>query len=433
MLLGAALACAALNTQGVMAGELGMGINDVITAVDTGNASVRQARKGVDVARRGVDAAKAARLPDIDASLSVGYLGNGTITDRDFSGAICDHLPHFTNAASLTVYQPLWTGGALTASIDMARTRELLAATRLDGARSTARLEALTTYFRLMMMLNLVEVYEENIALTERLIANMQARRDQGVALKNDITRYELRLTSLRYDLVAVRNSIGILNNDLVTLLGLPEGTVVKPDNAVLEAPQPIEPLEWWLRTATAQAPSLRQAAAEVDAARQAERLARAERMPRVGVVAGDSFSGPVTIEIPALDKNYNYWYAGLSLTYSFSSLYKADKRVAEARQATEQARLGADASADALQRAVTSTHTLCLQSFEQLATERKSVELAEENYRVVSNRFDHQLALLTDMLDASTARLDAQQRLVNARINTLIYYYQLHCLSGLL
>ena len=61
------------------------------------------------------------------------------------------------------------------------------------------------------------------------------------------------------------------------------------------------------------------------------------------------------------------------------------------------------------------------------------NVRLAQENYEVVSNRFDNQLALLTDMLDASTARLDAGVRLVNARISTYYYYYQLNYIAGTL
>ena len=69
----------------------------------------------------------------------------------------------------------------------------------------------------------------------------------------------------------------------------------------------------------------------------------------------------------------------------------------------------------------------------ERLEIERKNIQLAEENYAVVSNRFDNQLALLTDMLDASNALLDAGVRLVNAEISAQFYYYQLHFISGTL
>ena len=87
----------------------------------------------------------------------------------------------------------------------------------------------------------------------------------------------------------------------------------------------------------------------------------------------------------------------------------------------------------EGIARRINEAYTLYSQAFEHLEIERKNVQLAEENYAVVRNRFENQLALLTDMLDASTARLNAGVRLVNARIATLFYYYQLHYIAGTL
>ena len=53
-------------------------------------------------------------------------------------------------------------------------------------------------------------------------------------------------------------------------------------------------------------------------------------------------------------------------------------------------------------------------------------MELATQNYDVVQNRHQNQLALLTDMLDASNMRLSAEMDLVNARIQLLYNFYKL-------
>ena len=37
-----------------------------------------------------------------------------------------------------------------------------------------------------------MKVYQSNIALTEKLIADINTKQQQGMALKNDVTRYEL-------------------------------------------------------------------------------------------------------------------------------------------------------------------------------------------------------------------------------------------------
>ena len=57
---------------------------------------------------------------------------------------------------------------------------------------------------------------------------------------------------------------------------------------------------------------------------------------------------------------------------------------------------------------------------------QKKSLELAQQNYQVVNNRYLNGLALITDMLDASNQKLNAELQVVNAEINILFNYYQL-------
>lgn len=53
-------------------------------------------------------------------------------------------------------------------------------------------------------------------------------------------------------------------------------------------------------------------------------------------------------------------------------------------------------------------------------------MKLANENYEVTSNRYENEMALLTDMLDASNMKLTADLGLVNARINVIYNYYKM-------
>ena len=72
-------------------------------------------------------------------------------------------------------------------------------------------------------------------------------------------------------------------------------------------------------------------------------------------------------------------------------------------------------------------------ESFTLLETKEKSVELANQNYDIVSYRYDNDLALITDLLDASSQKLEAELQVLNARINILYNYYKLHYISGTL
>lgn len=126
------------------------------------------------------------------------------------------------------------------------------------------------------------------------------------------------------------------------------------------------------------------------------------------------------------LDNNFNYWYVGVSLRYSLSSLFKNKHKVQQARlgvtHAEEQYRL----AREQVDNAVQENYVNFLTAFTDLQTQQKNVELADENYRLVSHRYENELALLTDLLDAAYTKLNADLSLADARINLLYHYYKM-------
>ena len=62
-----------------------------------------------------------------------------------------------------------------------------------------------------------------------------------------------------------------------------------------------------------------------------------------------------------------------------------------------------------------------------------RAQRLARQNYQVVSDRYLNQLALITDMLDASNIRLNAELQEVDARINIVYAYYKMKYIAGTL
>ena len=59
-----------------------------------------------------------------------------------------------------------------------------------------------------------------------------------------------------------------------------------------------------------------------------------------------------------------------------------------------------------------------------QKTTYLESKRLAEENYKIIEKKYLNQLALITEMLDASNSKLEAELQYVNSEINILQAYY---------
>lgn len=85
----------------------------------------------------------------------------------------------------------------------------------------------------------------------------------------------------------------------------------------------------------------------------------------------------------------------------------------------------------ESIYRQIDQVYRQYVEACEHINTQLKNVELATENYRIIERRYSADLSLLTDMLDASASKLDAEVGLVNAQANAIFYYFQLKYISG--
>ena len=388
------------------------------------DAAVIEAQQGVKVAQNGY-------LPDIDLSLSVSYLGNGCLTDRDFSNGQNIQMPHWGNNFAIQATQLIYGGGAITNGVAMAKLKEEMAGVNREAARTRIRFMLAGIYLDLYKFQNLWKVYDRNIDLAKVVIKDTKVRNEAGVALQNDVTRYELQLKNLELARRRVANSIEILNYDLVTMLGLPADTQIVPDSTLVEQTLPMQDMAYWQQLAQTDAYAVKQSALAIEMGECGEKLARAERRPTVALVAANHFDGPITIEVPTINKNYNYWYVGVGVSFKLSSLYKANKSLKQARYHTMLSRKRKDDALEQVSLAMQADYIKYMEAYEEVKTLEKSVQLANENYQVIENRYRNDIVLVTDMLDASNQLLDAELQLANARINVIFNYYKLKNTSG--
>lgn len=417
---------AVLCSQYLCAQSRTMGIEEMFRLADENSKSIQTFRTGKEVADENLKAAKAQRLPDISASLSGSYWGNGKLWDRDFSNATKIEMPHWGNNFALEAQLAVYAGGAISSGIELAELEKQLAEMDWQKNRQDIRFLLVGHYLNLYKLNNQIEVLHKNLELTDQIIANMQARLEQGTALQNDITRYELQRETLRLQLAKVEDACQIANHQLVTTLHLPEGTVVQPDTTLNDSLIQTLSEASWQELAAQNNLNLQQAETGIKINRQREKLERSERLPKISLMAAEHLDGPITIEVPVLDNNFNYWFVGVGVKYNISSLFKNNRKLKAARLNVRKAQETYELAQEQTNHAVQESYVNFLTSFTDLRTQQKSVELADENYSVTSNRYQNDLALLTDMLDASNMKLSADMGLVNARINVIFNYYKM-------
>ncbi|MDE6295557.1 MAG: TolC family protein [Muribaculaceae bacterium] len=406
-------------------------LEEIFETAEANSAQLRPSVTAQTEAEREISVARSGRLPDISTSLSFSYIGDGFTTKRNFSDYQKAPIPHLGNTLSVNINQPIYTGGAVTSAIELAGLKLTAARYATDFQRDNIRFRLTGFYLDIFKYNNLRRVVEGNISAARKVLQEMRSRYEQGTALQNDITRYELLLSNLELQLVKINNTIDILNTNLVTTAGFSDGTVIVPDSTILTRSLPKEGVACWQGEAEVNSPMLSLARSGVDISRKSESLVRAERLPKIGLQAGWSIDGPILVEVPPINRNLSYWYVGVGINYNISSLYKSNKSLARSRVETQKALEQLEATREEVTLAVNADYVRYLEAYEELKAQQKSVELAERNYRTTFTRYSVDMALITDMLDAANSKLEAEQQLVNARINIIYYYYKLLFTTG--
>ena len=431
-----------------------MSLQSLYDLADRQSQRIKVSEAALKAAKEGVASAKSALLPSVEFSLQGSYTGNAFLMSRGFStSGTTEYIvpglgpqqvqngkqptPHWGNSFSAQATQVIYAGGAIRSGIEMAKLGQRMAELDVEKNRQEVRF-LLTGYFLdLYKLQNQQQVIAENMALTEKVIEQMKARREQGTVLKNDITRYELQLQSLLLAKTQVEDAQKIIRHQISTVVHLPEGEDFEVDTQSLEADsKALEALaseQLWQQTAAENNIAIRQTTLATELSEQKVRNTRAASLPSVAVVAENNLAGPYTQDLIPKNANVNVWFVGIGVKYNLSSLWKNKHAIRKARQEHIQAHEQVQLAREGIENGVQANYTNLLTSSVEVSTQEKQVELADQNYTVVRNRYDNDLALLTDMLDASNMKLSADMALVNARINMLYNYFKLKYITNTL
>lgn len=199
-------------------------LSEIFRLADENSKSIRMHQLAIEEAEQGIKVARNAYLPSLSLKAEASYIGDGYMTDRDFSNGIHAEMPHFGNSFVVKAQQVIYAGGGIKSSIEQNKLQKQISEQTYLDNRQNLRFLLAGYYLDLFQLRNQELVYQKNIEQTRLLVKDMQAAYRQGTALKSDITRYELQLQNLELKQTSTINKLNVLNHELVTTLGLEEG-----------------------------------------------------------------------------------------------------------------------------------------------------------------------------------------------------------------
>lgn len=369
------------------------------------------------------------RLPEVKVSATTGYIGQPTVFRSGLAHPTHPDVPDWSHNYNVELTQPIYKGGKIEHSIRKASLEKQIAQLSTANDIADIKLLLLQQYIDLFTLYKQQEVLARNIEESKVRLKDIRKMRKEGILTRNDEIRSELELTNDKLAFREAKDNAYIISQQLDVVLGLDEELLLLPDTALLHQPVELQNCEVYIERAYQQYPEIKLARYHTLLAIADKRLTKADYLPTLSLHAGNTLSRPLSSTME--DMFSNNWNVALSLSYNLSSIYHNKHKMREAQQYINLQKNAEEQMMQDIRVKVRSAYIRHNEVLDRVKALQLSVKQAEENYRIVHNRYMNQLSILTDLLDASSLRLQEELQLTTARANVIYTYYELQRICG--
>lgn len=332
-------------------------------------------------------------------------------------------LNNYTTRASIS--QPVFTGFKLKYAQESYGYLEQAARSDVSRDVNEVKFNIMSAYIALVKLQMSRSILVENLNAAKQRVTDVRAQSDRGVATENDVLKTQLYQSNLELSLSDMDNTIAVSQFNLCVLLGLPNSTIV-PDTTGLFAAVSLLPEQSYESDALSNRADAQAVDSRVMAAKSNQKVAEAAYYPTVAVGANYTFARPNQRIIPYVDEFRGTWDVGVSMSWSVTSLFTAKHTVADAALQTDQLQTQAQVLDDNIRMEVFQNYSAVLSAIEKIRILELTLRQAQENARQMKVKFDQQVAMMSDVLDADAAVLQSQINLVLQRAEQSTAYYRL-------
>lgn len=312
---------------------------------------------------------------------------------------------------NLTVMWPLFSGGRTYYGYKAARSRADAAALMREGTELEVATQARLDYIAVVREQENARVTGDLVKLTEERLRVSREEFEAGRAARFVVLRDEAELANAIQLDTAVRNQVELALVALKTTLGVDLASPLTPSEP-LQFVRTDAAIEAGVREALAVHPEVRAAEKRAEAARSDVRSAYGRYLPELSASWMYDWQRMRNRDMP-YDSPEGF-SAGLVLTIPLFDGFMRENAVGTARAREEQAREQVALARQQVSKAVYQA-ALSLQAAERsVEASRRGVTQAEEQFRIVQERYASGRGIQLEVLDAQTS-------LTRARFNVVV------------
>lgn len=362
-----------------------------------------------------LEAARSNRLPNVSVEASYTALDNAPAFKAGLLGQSLQMPMAQQNSAAYKAMAtlPLYTGGRIERGIDAA-------AAGLEAARQgeTADVQSLklrvadayVNGLRAARMLRVAESHVESLAAHARDVENLH---EQGMVARSDLLSVRVALADARQKALQAANALDLARAAYNRLLGRPLDQTVSLDELAPEA-GPVS-LARLTDQALVQRSELAALARQIEALRHQAAVVRGENRPQLALSGGYGY------QQNRYQLHEGQWMVTLGARWNLFDGGVVSHRVGAVERQAEALTEQREELASVVALQVRQSWLDVEETRKRIEVTRSAIDQAEENLRVVRDRYADGLSTHTEVLDAETLRVNSEANHAAARYDAAL------------
>ncbi|WP_027384542.1 TolC family protein [Epilithonimonas caeni] len=371
--------------------------------------------------------AKNKQLPELKVSGSYLYLPFEPNVDFKIPG-VAGGGPKVSNvlygSANLSV--PIYSGGRIKYGIKSAE--YLVEASKLstENDKNAIAYNISQAYNNLFKASEVVKLLKENLASSQKRDQSFIKLENNGVIAKNDRLKAQLQTSNIELQLMEAENNYSIANINMDLLLGLPDNTEIEVDPNYIGADDLGKPDDYYLNLARENRKDIQALDYQRKAAALGTKAAKAENLPSLAFTGGY-----VAADIPKLLTITNAVNVGVGISYNLSNIWKKNSSLMQSKAKEQELLANNELLNDNITLEVKRDYQNDLYAHKKIDVYQKTLEQAEENYRITLNKYNNGLETITNLLDADTAKITANVNVITSKADAALAHKKLLQTTG--
>ncbi|MBI9062269.1 MAG: TolC family protein [Marinilabiliaceae bacterium] len=330
-----------------------------------------------------------------------------------------------------SLLQPVYAGGAIRHKHAMRKQEEMVAWGESDRVKSDIVYNLDLLYWRTVGQQEVVDIFESYHQSIERLVTVVGARVKTGTVSRNDLLMVEVKQNEVLYLWEEAKTNFQVSRMAMNQQVGQAVDAVspIDPEIPALDA---MEVPENWLSVVLTSRPELRIARANVEKQQTIEKLTLSPYNPQVYAGLNGTYGAPGYNFNNDMVENMN---VGVSVSMPIFEWSKRKHEKTAARLHTGMQEQMLSRVSDKVTLEAQAGYYSLKQAIQQVNLSHSSLAKAQENARMMENRYKEGIVSVIEVLDAQiylqNARINYTQARMKACISESSFYKAIGILVG--